>query len=165
MDSSRIGRAAWQGEGGGRDRTAAGSGREAAFQASPSRKPEELGHGMFRHPAPGQDPRHVVGKPHDSRARQFVPFMALKGYHQLVRQQEAQPEPRMPRSDEDLHRLSQQLTQLERGQLVRVTRYVQDHYAPVCDRVRQVDVDLRILRLENHAVSFDHIDQILTDRD
>lgn len=121
--------------------------------------------GMFRHPAPGCDPRRVLGKPHEDRARQFVPFMALKGYHQLVRQQEAQPEPRLPRSDLDLRRLSEQLQQLERGQLVRVTYYARDHYAHLCDRVRQVDSTLRMLRLECAAVPFDQIDQILTSSD
>lgn len=34
--------------------------------------------------AEGLDPRHVIGKPHADRARQFVPFMALKGYFDLV---------------------------------------------------------------------------------
>ena len=35
------------------------------------------------------DPRHVIGKPHASRARQFMPFMALRGYDELVRNESA----------------------------------------------------------------------------
>lgn len=36
--------------------------------------------------AEGLDPRYVIGKPHADRARQFVPFMALKGYFDLIEQ-------------------------------------------------------------------------------
>lgn len=36
--------------------------------------------------AEGLDPRYVIGKPHADRGRQFVPFMALKGYHDLIEQ-------------------------------------------------------------------------------
>ena len=38
------------------------------------------------------DPRHVIGKPHASRARQFMPFMALRGYDELVRNESASTE-------------------------------------------------------------------------
>ena len=34
--------------------------------------------------AEGLDPRRIIGKPHADRARQFVPFMALKGYFDLI---------------------------------------------------------------------------------
>ena len=30
------------------------------------------------------DPKYVIGKPHLDRARQFMPFMALKGYDELI---------------------------------------------------------------------------------
>ena len=36
--------------------------------------------------AEGLDPRYVIGKPHADRACQFVPFMALKGYFDLIEQ-------------------------------------------------------------------------------
>ena len=42
--------------------------------------------------AEGMDPRHVIGKPHADRARQFVPFMALKGYHDLIAKADAMDE-------------------------------------------------------------------------
>ncbi len=34
--------------------------------------------------ASGLDERHIIGKPHADRARQFMPFMALRGYDELV---------------------------------------------------------------------------------
>ncbi len=35
------------------------------------------------------DPRHVIGKPSPDRARQFMPFMALRGYDEIVANERA----------------------------------------------------------------------------
>ncbi|MDO4501820.1 MAG: hypothetical protein Q4D06_01435 [Coriobacteriia bacterium] len=149
-----------------RDRCGAGgSFAPHAFDPQGENAGAYLGNDMFRYPAEGRDPHHVVGKPHDDRARQFVPFMALKGYHQMVRELEVPPEPRRPRSDQDARELAERMLQLTRGQLVRVTYYDHDHYGYACDRVRQVDTALRTLRLESTAVPFDQIDQVQTEGD
>lgn len=41
-----------------------------------------------------------VARPHDDRARQFMPFAALKGYEELVAQREEVPE-HIPENPDD----------------------------------------------------------------
>lgn len=66
----------------------------------------------MRRPIAGKDgagyaEAHRQARPHPDRARQFMPFAALKGYRELVRQQErivANGEPNRsctPRNDDD----------------------------------------------------------------
>lgn len=42
-----------------------------------------------------------IGRPHPDRARQFMPFAALRGYYDLVHAKEAVPESRRPLSDDE----------------------------------------------------------------
>lgn len=139
-----------------------GAGVDAGPSTPANGMPTYLGNNMYLHPAPGVDPHHVVGKPHADRARQFVPFMALKGYQDLVKEAEVVPEQRWALTDADRRELQEQILGLQRGQLVRVAFYAGDHYRYVCDRVRQVDQTLHMLRLENAAVPFSQIDQVTT---
>ena len=42
-----------------------------------------------------------IGRPHPDRARQFMPFAALRGYYDLVHAKEVVPEPRRPLADDE----------------------------------------------------------------
>ncbi|MFD0703504.1 YolD-like family protein [Slackia equolifaciens] len=66
--------------------------------------------------------RHVA-RPHADRARQFMPFAALKGYHELAHSQEATRIPRPELPEERLAELSEALQSLNPGDDVRVSFY------------------------------------------
>ena len=63
----------------------------------------------------GGEPRR-----HADRAAQFMPFAALTGYYDLVRERERVTEPRREPSEEDAERISSELAGTRPRELVRV---------------------------------------------
>ncbi|MDD2413930.1 MAG: YolD-like family protein [Eubacteriaceae bacterium] len=96
----------------------------------------------------------------NERARQFMPFSALKGFDQMVQEQERQTEPRRELSEESADALSRILTKLQKGAGVRVTYYRFDHYETVTGQVKNLDPVYRILRVGDCRIAIDDIFQI-----
>lgn len=91
------------------------------------------------------------------RARQFMPFAALRGYYELLAQRERLPEPRRCLPEEEAERLSQRLSRVQRGMLVQVTWYQHDAYVKLCGVVSRVDLVCRTLWIIKTPVPFDDI--------
>lgn len=91
------------------------------------------------------------------RAAQFMPFAALTGYYELVREQERVAEPRREMTDEMAAALTAKLTRIRRGDLVRVTFYELDGYINRVDVVQQIEAPFRRLRLKGATIPFDDI--------
>ncbi len=91
----------------------------------------------------------VLGRPHPDRARQFVPFAALRGYYDLVHERERIPAPRRELSEDEARELNAVLAQADRGSLVSVTYYDGEAYVTCEGRVSQKDEiyhDLWVIR-------------------
>lgn len=97
------------------------------------------------------------GRPRADRAQQFMPFAALTGYYQMIRDMQRVVEDRHELTDEEAADLDRVLAQVHRGDLVRIRYYDRDGYVSRTDIVRQVDVALRKLRLRHHSVAFDDL--------
>lgn len=93
----------------------------------------------------------------EARAAQFLPFAALTGYEAMVRETTRTTEPRRELGEEGAARLAERLAGVVRGDRVAVTRYAHGGYETLEGRVRQVDADLRVLRLEGACVPFDDL--------
>ena len=91
------------------------------------------------------------------RAAQFMPFAALTGYYDLVREQERVREPRREPSEEEAARISDELTGLRKGQLVRVTHYEHDAYVTTEGVVTRVDPVTRELTVVRRRIGFDDV--------
>lgn len=91
------------------------------------------------------------------RARQFIPFMALKGYFELCREKERCVEPKHVLTEEESLELSQIISGLAKGDMVKVTFYDKDAYVTRQGLLSEVVVDLRYLRLVRQRVDFDDI--------
>ncbi len=91
------------------------------------------------------------------RARQFIPFMALKGYYELCRQKERRPSARHALTDEESLELSQLVASLARGDMVKVTYYDTDAYVTRQGVVTEVVPQLRFLRIVRQRIDFDDI--------
>ena len=96
-------------------------------------------------------------RPHPSRARQFSPFAALKGYHELAKAKEHVPEPRQALTEEEALVLSQTLAGLCKGDVVRVRHYEGDAYAETVGAVSEVVEAHRVLRIVRKPIPFDGI--------
>ena len=79
-------------------------------------------------------------RPRADRAQQFMPFAALKGYYDLIRERERVAEPKRELTDEQALELSQRLARMERRTMASVVHY--DGEAYVTTRGLVSDIDL-----------------------
>lgn len=91
------------------------------------------------------------------RAQQFMPFAALKGYYDLVRERERVVEPRRELSEEDAMRLSRKLAQVRKGSMVAITHYDEDAYITTQGLVTDIDLVYRTLTVVKKRIAFDDI--------
>lgn len=83
-----------------------------------------------------------------------MPFAALTGYYQMIREMQRVIEERHELTDEEAAELDHVLAQVRRGDLVRVRYYERDGYVSRTDIVRQIDAALRKVRLEHMDIPF-----------
>lgn len=103
-----------------------------------------------------QNGKHEARR-HPGRARQFMPFSALKGFEELVREQERRTEPRREMTEERARKLSFAIAALRKGDSVRAVHYADGAYRELEGRVESVDRTFRTLRAAGTLVSFDDI--------
>ena len=99
-------------------------------------------------------------RPHADRARQFMPFAALKGYHEMARAREFSPEPRCAIAEDEAAELSRTVARLAKGDVARVVHYERDGYVTTCGAVSEVVTLLRRLRIVKKWIAFDDIRSI-----
>ena len=90
-----------------------------------------------------------AGEPrrHADRAAQFMPFAALTGYYDLVRE----------RSEEDAERISSELAGTRPRELVRVTYYADGAYVTREGMVARMNLAARELTVVRTRIPFDDV--------
>lgn len=101
-----------------------------------------------------------IGRPHPDRARQFMPFAALRGYYDLVHAKEAVPESRRPLSDDEARALDDLIANLDRGDVVRCRYYEGGGYREAEGAVSQIDVTFRDLWIVRRRIPFSAIQSL-----
>lgn len=91
------------------------------------------------------------------RAKQFMPFAALRGYYELVRDKERIVEPRRELSEEASEELSMRLSLIQKGMILRVRYYRGEAYESVQGVVTRFDPVFRILTIVKTQVRFGDI--------
>ena len=91
------------------------------------------------------------------RAQQFMPFAALRGYYDLIRERERVAEPKRELTDEEALELSHKLEQVERREMASVVYYDGEAYVTVCGLVSDIDEAGRILTVVRTRIPFDDI--------
>ncbi len=90
-------------------------------------------------------------------AKQYIPFAALRGYSELLKSAESEPERRRELSEDEAELLSRKMNLTERGKNVSVTYYKKDRYVTVNDTVKGVDRQRRVLVLDKISIPMDDI--------
>ena len=91
------------------------------------------------------------------RAKQFMPFASLKGYFDLIREEQRIKEPKKNLSEEGATVLSFKLNQVRKGMLVKVTYYNIDAYETMEGIVSNFDDTLRNITVVKKMIPFDDI--------
>ena len=84
------------------------------------------------------------------RAKQFMPFAALKGYYDLVR----------IKGDYEIDVLNFKLAQLKKGMMITVKHYVKGGYINTDGIITEVDNTFKRLRIVRTYINYDDIDDI-----
>lgn len=94
------------------------------------------------------------------RARQFLPFDALKGFKELVKEVERIKVSKKELTEEDIEKLSKTILSLEKGMMVRVVYFDQDEYLKLEGIVSKIDITNRFIMIVKKRISLDDILEI-----
>jgi len=93
----------------------------------------------------------------DNRAKQFVPFAAVKGFEEALRAKEKIVVERIELSDEMKEVLDYKLHQIFRNDIITVVYFSKDEYLKVEGMVSRIDTDARVLKIVNTKIPFEDI--------
>lgn len=93
----------------------------------------------------------------DNRAKQFVPFAAVKGFEEALRAKERIVVEKIELSEERKAELDYKLHQINKNDIISVVYFDKDEYVKVEGMVSRLDIDARIIRVVNTKISFDDI--------
>ena len=74
------------------------------------------------------------------RAKQFLPFSALRGYYTLIKEKEKIIEDKKILSEDELDRLQNEFSRIKIGMIIKVKYYVIDHYEELEGMVSKIDL-------------------------
>lgn len=98
--------------------------------------------------------------PREERAKQFMPFAALKGFHDLLQEKERIVVPRMELSEERKEELDLKLQQIQKNDIVAVVYFQKGEYVKVKGMVSRIDFSSRVLKIVNTKIAFENIGDI-----
>ena len=93
----------------------------------------------------------------DNRAKQFVPFAAVKGYEEALRAKEKIVVEKIELSEEKKAELDFKLHQIKRNDIITVVYFYKDEYIKLEGMVSRLDVDARVLKVVNTKIPFEDI--------
>ena len=91
------------------------------------------------------------------RARQFMPFAALTGYYEVIKQREKIIEPRKELSEDEAEILSDKLNKIQKGMLITITYYNEDCYETLTGLVSNIDSIYRTITIVKTKIAIDDI--------
>ena len=94
------------------------------------------------------------------RARQFLPFDALKGFKELIKEVERVKVNKKELTEEDIETLSKTILSLEKGMMVKVIYFEQDEYLKLEGIVSKIDITNRFIIIVKRRISLDDIYEI-----
>mgnify|MGYP004554036347 FL=1 len=103
-------------------------------------------------------PKKPINKmPVSDRAKQFMPFSAVKGLEEALRGKEKIVVPKMELSPEMAEELDYKMHLLEKGKVVTVIYFSSGEYLKVTGLVARINQTSRVIQIVNTKVQFDDI--------
>lgn len=91
------------------------------------------------------------------RAKQFMPFAALKGYEDALREREKIVVPRVELSEEMKEELDMRMRQISKNDMIRVVYFKEGEYLQMRGMVSRIDENARLLKVVNTKIRFEDI--------
>ena len=99
--------------------------------------------------------------PVSERAKQFVPFQAVKGLEEALAAKEKIRVPRRQLSEDMIEEINKKLTEISRGQIITVVYYCNEEYVQLTGMAAKVDPYLRTLQIVTTGILFEDIYEII----
>ena len=96
----------------------------------------------------------------EERAKQFMPFAALKGHMEALRAREKIVVPRKELSEEYKEALDRRLRQIRRNDIITVVYFSKGEYLRMTGMVSKIDETARILKIVNTKIFFEDLYEI-----
>lgn len=98
--------------------------------------------------------------PRAGRAQQFMPFAALRGYYELIRERERIIQPKHELTEEEALALSGKLARVKRRTMACITYYDGEAYVTAHGMVSDIDLASRTITVVRTCIRFDDIKDI-----
>ena len=95
-----------------------------------------------------------------ARAKQFMPFAALRGYYAMVLAKNRVVEPRRELIGDAAERLSRKLGLIKKGMMITVRFYRTDAYDTITGLVTRIDPEYRYITIVKTKIPFDDITDV-----
>lgn len=93
----------------------------------------------------------------EERAKQFMPFAALKGYPEALKKKEKIIVEKRELSEEYGEELDQKLRQVRRNDMVSVIYFCKGEYLKVTGMISRIDLTAKVLKVVNTKIPFGDI--------
>lgn len=93
----------------------------------------------------------------EDRAKQFMPFSALKGYEEALKKQEKVRVSKRELSEEYAENLDRKLRVVRQGDMVAVTYYYQGEYRNITGLVSRLNTTIGVLTVVNTRIPFEDL--------
>lgn len=97
----------------------------------------------------------------EERAKQFMPFAALKGYPEALKKREKVVVPKRELSEEYQKELDQKLRKVRKNDIITVIYFSNHEYLKLTGMVSRIDETARLLKIVNTKISFDDLYDIV----
>ena len=97
----------------------------------------------------------------EDRAKQFMPFAALKGYPEALRKKEKIVVPRAEVSEEYAEVLDRKLRKVKKNDMITVIYFCNQEYLKKTGMVSRIDKSARVLKVVNTKIGLDDIYDII----
>ena len=91
------------------------------------------------------------------RAGQFMPFAALKGFYDLIREKERVIVPKHEITEDKAEELSDKIKEVKKGKVIKVIHYSDGEYISTEGMVTKIDLDFRKLTVVKTEINLDDI--------
>lgn len=97
----------------------------------------------------------------EDRAKQFMPFAALKGYENALREKEKVVVPKIELSEDMKEELDVTLKEVQLKDIVTVVYYDTDEYIKITGMVSKIDTSAGYIKIVNIKINFNDVFDII----
>ncbi|MBE5938860.1 MAG: YolD-like family protein [Lachnospiraceae bacterium] len=93
----------------------------------------------------------------EDRAKQFMPFAALRGYEEAIKEKEKIIVDKIELSEEKKNELDIKFKDIHHKDIITIIYFHKDEYLKITGMVSKIDIDSRFIKVVNTKISFDDI--------